>query len=316
MPRLELRFWCGAWPLRPASSALEPWRWQRWAAIPISIPLCGVAVTPTPEFRHLRFLRLPLQDEQGELLLKTRIAIGVGLAAFGVVAATSAQAQTVPGNPAGVEAPPMAQPGLPPREVLRIVRASGLTPLTQPARQGPRYVILASDNMGGQLRVVIGALDGRILHAAPAHDSRFAAYPVRPRGYIPIAPQYGAAGPARGVVPPADLREPSAPLPRTAVRTSPVRTSTSPAPADAPQNPRLESAPDVTGSVPTQAAPAPTPLPRPRPAVAANEAAAAQSTPAASAPAASETPAPRPPAAAAKPAPVQPTEMIPVAPLD
>ncbi len=180
--------------------------------------------------------QLASQDEQGELLLKTRIAIGVGLAALGVVAATSARAQTAYGNPPGVEAPPMAQPGLPPRDVLRIVRASGLTPLTQPARQGAHYVVLASDNMGGQLRVTIGA-DGRILHAGPAHDPRFAGLPARPRGYVPVAPPYGAApGSARAVAPPSDLRDPSAPLPRTAVRTSPPRASTtSRAPADAPQ---------------------------------------------------------------------------------
>jgi hypothetical protein len=180
--------------------------------------------------------------------LKTRIAIGVGLAALGVVAATSAHAQTVPGNPPGAEAPPMAHPGLAPREVLRVVRASGLTPLTQPARRGQHYVMLASDNMGGQLRVVIGAFDGRIVHAAPARDPRFAYQPVRPRGYVPITPQYGAApGTSRGMAPPPDLREPSAPLPRAAARAPVPRP-----PANTPQDPRLASAPDVTGSVPTR----------------------------------------------------------------
>jgi hypothetical protein len=239
------------------------------------------------------------------VLLKTRIAIGVGLAALGVVAATSAHAQTGPGNPPGAEAPSMAQSGLAPREVLRVVRASGLTPLTQPARRGQHYVMLASDNMGGQLRVTIGAFDGRIVHAAPARDPRFAYQPVRPRGYIPITPQYGAA-------PPPDLREPSTPLPRAARAPAPRP------PANTPQDPRLASAPDVTGSVPTR--PARTPLPRPRPAVAANEATPA-TTPAApaaavAATAPAEQTAASPPAAAPKPAPAQPTEMVPVAPLD
>jgi hypothetical protein len=249
--------------------------------------------------------------------LKTRIAIGAGLAALGVVAVTLAHAQTVPGNPPGAEAQPMAQPGLAPRDVLRVVRASGLTPLTQPSRRGQHYMVLASDNMGGQLRVVIGAFDGRIVHAAPARDPRFAAYPVRPRGYVPIAPQYGAGpGTSRGMAPPPDLREPSAPLPRAAARAPVPRP-----PANTPQDPRLASAPDVTGSVPTR--PTRTPLPRPRPAAAANEA-TSQTTPpapaaavAATAPAApAERPAASPPAAAPKPAPAQPTEMVPVAPLD
>ena len=82
-----------------------------------------------------------------------------------------------------VEPPPqMIQGGMPPTEVLAAVRASGLRPLTQPARRGGQYVLLASDNMGGQLRVAVSAYNGRILHAEPAHDPRFAYGPARPRG--------------------------------------------------------------------------------------------------------------------------------------
>ena len=81
--------------------------------------------------------------------------------------------------------PAAAEGGLPPSEILMVVRASGLPPLTQPARRGPRYVLLASDRMGGQLRVVVSAHNGRIVHAEPAHDPRFAYQPVRPRGLVP-----------------------------------------------------------------------------------------------------------------------------------
>jgi hypothetical protein len=246
--------------------------------------------------------------------LKNKVAICLGLAVLGVAGATSAQAQPIYAEPprgyVPIPAPGMMF-GLPPHEILRIVRASGLRPLTQPARRGPTYVLLASDNMGGQLRVVIGARNGRILHAAPAQDPRFAYNPGRPRGYVP-GPSYGARTEPSYNAPPPDLREPSLP-PRRTVRASPPSAGTSQ---------RLASAPDVTGSVPTR--PARTPLPRPRPAVASNETAAPVAPPATAstpaetaAPPAAEPPA-SPPAAATNAVPAKPTEtqLVPVAPLD
>lgn len=264
-----------------------------------------------------------------------KIAI-LGLTACVVAGATSAQAQVYPAPPPGyvpVSPPPSAvHGGLPPSEILMIVRTSGLRPLTQPARQGPRrYVLLASDNMGGQLRVVVNAYSGRIVHAAPAYDPRFAYHPARPRGYVPMpAPQHGtvARPPSYGAAPAPDLREPTPPLPRTARTTAPAPT------ARAPRNPRpqspsrqnasLASAPDRAGTAPAR--PVRTPLPRPRPVVAASEA-AAQAPPAPARQAVRETspeaeaspaaiPAPAAPSAApAKPAPTE-TQLVPVAPLD
>jgi hypothetical protein len=268
--------------------------------------------------------------------LKHRIAFCAVLAALGVAAtmATPVRAQTIYGEPppsvepmAQPMPPPMAQPGLPPNEVLMIVRTSGLRPLTQPARQGPNWVLLASDNMGGQLRVVVSAQSGRIVHASPAHDPRFAYAPVRPRGLVPNAPPEHMAAmpppPATYSAPPADLRTPTAPPP------SPPRTArAAPAPQTPPatssRNPSLAGAPDATGSVPTR--PARTPLPRPRPAIAANEAAApaapapvqarpVETSPEAEPPAAAQPAAAAPSAAPAKPAPTE-TQMVPVAPLD
>jgi hypothetical protein len=250
------------------------------------------------------------------------------LSAFGVAAATSAQAQVYVEPPRGyVEPPPqMVHGGLPPNEILMAVRASGLRPLTQPSRRGPQYVLLASDNMGGQLRVVVSAHNGRILNAAPAYDPRFAYEPSRPRGLVPIAPPQHAAVPQphyaspQYAPPPPDLRTPSAPPPRTA-RAAPAQQA-APA-AAAPQNHNLAGTPDAASTAPAR--PAPTPLPRPRPAIASNDAAAA---PAAAGPATAparetspeaEQPAARPPAAAPSAAPAQPaaeTPMVPVAPLD
>lgn len=258
--------------------------------------------------------------------MKHRIAIRVGMAAcvgmtaLGVAGASSAQAQMVYVEPPPrmFNRPPPAavEGGLPASEILMVVRASGLRPLTQPERRGPRYVLLASDNMGGQLRVLVSAHDGRIVHAEPAHDPRFAYHPVRPRGMIPGAPPQHAAMPPSHPSP--ELREPTPPLPRNA------RTTAAPQPPAAPTPNRLASAPDTTGSVPTR--PARTPLPRPRPAIAANETATATPAPQAAAretspeaetsPAAARLTPPAAPSAAPATKPPAETQMVPVAPLD
>jgi len=256
----------------------------------------------------------------------------VGMTALGVAGTTSAQAQMVyaeppprvydgPPPPAAIEGgppPAAAEGGLPASEILMVVRSSGLRPLTQPARRGPRYVLLASDNMGGQLRVVVSAYNGRIIHAAPAYDPRFAYQPVRPRGLIPNAPPQHAAVPPPHPAP--ELKEPTPPLPRTA------RTTAAPQPPAPPakQDHRLANAPDTTGSVPTR--PARTPLPRPRPVIAANEAAPAvaaapapapQAAPRETSPEAEASPAPAAaPSAAPATKPPAETQMVPVAPLD
>lgn len=258
--------------------------------------------------------------------MKHRIALCVGLTALAVAAATAAPAQTYIEPPGAPPPPPAESGGMPPSEALMIARTSGLRPLTQPARQGPNWVLLASDNMGGQLRVMINARTGRIVHASPAYDPRFAYAPMRPRGYVPVpAPQYGTIAPPQryGAAPPPDLREPTPP--RSAARSTPPSQQTPPPAARAPQNQSLAGAPDITGSVPSR--PVRTPLPRPRPAIAANEAGAgapAPTPPTRARPVvetspeaeASSTPAAAPPAAApAKPAPAE-TQMIPVAPLD
>jgi hypothetical protein len=270
--------------------------------------------------------------------LKHRIALCAALAALGVAGATSAQAQPIYVEPPRgyvAVSPPTMEPmveGLPPQEILMIVRASGLRPLTQPARRGGRYLILASDNMGGQLRVVINAHTGRIVDASPAHDSRFGEPPMRPRGLVPVPDrQQEAEAPPQDEPPPSsDLRTPSAPpRPPRVARTTPA--SQTP-PAGRSSNRSLATTPDVTGSVPP-ARPARTPLPRPRPAAtqqaaAPPPAAEASATPAPQAqPAVRETspeaeqpaaaaPAPAAPRAAPATPPASETQMVPVAPLD
>ena len=282
--------------------------------------LCGGAVTRLPEFRLLPRLGSS-HNKTRESVLNHRITLCAGLSALAVAAATSAQAQVYVEPPRGYVEPPsqMVHGGLPPTDVLMAVRASGLRPLTQPARRGSQYVLLASDNMGGQLRVVVSH-NGRIVHAEPAYDPRFAYAPVRPRGLVPIGPpQHAAVAPPQYAAPPADLRTPSAPPPRTA-RAAPAQQA--PGAAGPSQNHNLASAPDGASASPAR--PVSTPLPRPRPAVASNEVAAPAAAPetapqaAPSAPAAAAQPASPPPAAStapARPAAAE-TQMVPVAPLD
>jgi hypothetical protein len=265
--------------------------------------------------------------------LKHRIAICAGLAALGVAGATSAQAQPIYTEPPRgyvAVSPPTVEPmveGLPPQEILMIVRASGLRPLTQPARRGGRYLILASDNMGGQLRVVVNAHTGRIVDASPVHDPRFGDPPMRPRGLVPTPGPQEAEAPSAYEPPPSDLRNPSAPPPPARVaRTTPAPQTP---PAERSSSHSRASAPDITGST-TPARPARTPLPRPRPAQATQQAAAPapaaeaatspapqavrETSPEAEQPAA--TPAPAAPSAAPATPPASETQMVPVAPLD
>ena len=256
--------------------------------------------------------------------MKYRIAIcGLGLMALGVATATSAQAQGCYYGPPRFHGgpPPMMHDAIvPENEVLMLVRAQGLTPLTRPARRGPRYVLLASDRMGGQLRVVISAFDGRIIRVAPAHDPRFAHHPSRPPALVPVPPQHhGAPQPRYSAVPGPDVKDPP-PVARAPRQAAPRQVAPPPV-AGSPNDQQLASAPATTESPPRR--PARTPLPRPRPATASNETAPAQTVPAQ---AAAEAGAQPPPPAArpqqpASPAPTAaqsktPAPMVPVAPLE
>jgi hypothetical protein len=116
------------------------------------------------------------------------ITMGAGLLALGIVSIAPAAAQPI------YSAPPPGyhpMPGIAPGHVLAIVRSAGLRPLTQPARRGPRYLILAADRYGQQLRVVVDAHGGRILRIAPAYDPRFAGPAGPPAGAAPVPQRAG-----------------------------------------------------------------------------------------------------------------------------
>jgi len=167
-------------------------------------------------------------------------------------------------------APGFADGALPPFEIIRIVRASGFTPVTRPVRRGPYYVLLAVDRGGRDMRVAVDARLGEIVNLRPAVAG------------VPYGPEIGPAPP--GVPPAPDLLSPppraarptgeDAPAPP---RTTPnPRAATAPAPASPPPAPEAAPAaapapaPAPTRSVAADSPelpplPAPPPLPRPRP---------------------------------------------------
>ena len=57
--------------------------------------------------------------------------------------------------------------GIPPHQVMRVVRASGLTPVSRPVLAGPNYVVDAIDRNGEMRRVVVDAEFGDIVRVRP-----------------------------------------------------------------------------------------------------------------------------------------------------
>ena len=250
--------------------------------------------------------------------MNCRIAIYVGLVAPIITAATAVQAQVYYGPPRVYVAPPYFDGGLPPGEILMRVRAAGLAPLTRPERRGPRYLLLASDYTGGQLRVVVNAYNGRIMRVMPAYDPRFASQPVRPRGLVPVpAPEHRGAPPVRYGAAPPEVNEP--PRASGSREAAPAR---SPASTGSAPDHRLASAPPAADPAPPRPARTPLPRPRPRAATAANSGASAPTETAAAPTAAPPPAAPQPqpavspaPAPQSKPVPAE-TQLVPVAPLE
>jgi hypothetical protein len=250
--------------------------------------------------------------------MRTRATIGASLGAsllaLGISGIAPATAQPIYASPPPgyhpMPGPAVVPPGLAPGHVIAIVRSAGLTPLTRPSRRGPRYVILATDRYGQQLRVVIDAHGGRILRMVPAHDPRFAGIHVRPPVVVPLNPQGSP-------LPPPELKDSHG-----AAVGGPLVT-----PPGAVPNSRLAAIPPGTTPPPRSAVrsepqrPARTPLPRARPALAAQAATPEVAAPPPPPPV-SET-APPTAAAPAKPAetakePAKPAapNLVPVAPLE
>ena len=98
--------------------------------------------------------------------MKPQIAFAAGTALIGLCLSLAASgplgAQTLyPGYYPGIFG------GLPPREVVALVRSKGLEPLSRPVRQGPAYTLRAADSAGRLVQVVVDARLGRIVRIVP-----------------------------------------------------------------------------------------------------------------------------------------------------
>ena len=90
------------------------------------------------------------QPDRGNFILQHKIALCAGLVA----------ALAVAGHALAQPAPPPVYPGtvypgtgLPPHEIVTIVRSTGLEPMGSPVRQGPTYALRAVDPAGEEVRV-------------------------------------------------------------------------------------------------------------------------------------------------------------------
>lgn len=61
--------------------------------------------------------------------------------------------------------------GLPPHEIVTILRSTGLDPLGQPMRRGPYYVMRAIDGRDREVRVMVSARSGEVLSVTPVQTA-------------------------------------------------------------------------------------------------------------------------------------------------
>jgi hypothetical protein len=176
--------------------------------------------------------------------LQHKIALCAGLVA----------ALAVAGHALAQPAPPPVYPstvysgaGLPPHEIVTIVRSTGLEPLGSPVRQGPTYALRAVDPAGEEVRVIVDAQRGRIVKVIPLMAPRYAMPLLRPpygRPPRPMAMVPEGYGPDPRMLPPG---------------------AEGPPPPNAARAPGAGASPD-----PAVQAGAP-PLPRPRPKLASTD---------------------------------------------
>jgi hypothetical protein len=207
---------------------------------------------------HAQQVHAALDVEHWEHVLRRKIALCAGVLACLLAASKGLSAQ-----PAPPAYPAPAHPGLPPHEIITIVRSTGLEPLSPAARRGSVYALRAVDPAGQEVRVLVDARLGRIVRVVPL-GPRYAAPAMpppygQPPGRIATVPD--GYGPSSRMLPPAGDGPPV-----NGGALSPMTRVSPPHPAVQAGHP---------------------PLPRPRPKMAAaGESTAAESTASAAAPAA------------------------------
>src|SRR5262249_47488429 len=189
----------------------------------------------------------------GSGVLTQRTAIVAGLIALGLCGAGAAQAQPYYYG----YGPSYYDQALPPYEIMRVVRSTGLLPLSRPMRRGPTYVVVATNRSGGQMRVVVDAFRGDILNVNP-----LVAMPDEPpRAFRPDHRFDGGVPP----VPPRNIPSVRT-LPPPGMGSAPPTSTAGPpvSPHDLP-NERVANAPPMaTPAAPAAQAPTP-PAPPPPP---------------------------------------------------
>jgi hypothetical protein len=211
--------------------------------------------------------------------VKQHIAFVVGVLMSTVTG--SAVAQPLPSGYPGAVYPGNHGTGVPPYEVVAIVRSTGLEPLTRPVRSGPAYALRALDPAGQEVRVVVDARNGRIARVVPVPGARY------------VDPRYGEFPPPHGRA--AGRLVPDGYGPGARIAGLPPGAEGAPPSAHAP----------AVGSAPRPAAQsAPPPLPRPRPKAASADSSSA--VPPIAVPAPQASPAPETPAAPPVPAEARP----------
>jgi hypothetical protein len=246
--------------------------------------------------------------------LTNNLTIGATLLALGLGGIGTASAQPV------YVGPRVYEPGLPPYEIVAIIRSAGLAPLTRPVRRGQDYVVIAGARNGGQMRVVVDAYEGDILRvtpvAAPQPYGAPSAYPYE-RQYEPrYEPRYDPRSRLAPIGP--EIKDPPpGSYPRGAYGPSSRYDGVPPVPPRNVPNARLANAPPVATLPHPAVKPAHPPLPRSRPSVAASQTAPAQTAvapPPAAAPVQQPQAAPTPPKESAPKTETQ--QLVPVAPLE
>lgn len=171
-------------------------------------------------------------------ILKRKIALYAAVLALAATGSDAVFAQPVlPAYPGPVY--PGEGMGVPPYEVVAIVRSTGLEPLGRPVRQGPVYTMRALDPSGEEVRVIVNAQMGRIVRIVPVTMPRHGVPVVRPPGRIVMAAPGGYAPNVR--MPGAEGLPPGGP-PQGAVATAPYDPAASAGPPPLPRpRPNLAS---------------------------------------------------------------------------
>jgi hypothetical protein len=198
-----------------------------------------------------------------------KIALCTGLLALGITAAGAVDVQQLPPPYPGAVYPGAVYPGaayppgyavgVPPYEVVAIVRSVGLEPLTRPFRNGPAYVLRAVDPAGQEVRVIVDARVGRIMRVVPLMGP---------------GPRYGFAPAPYGYPPPRIVAVPDGHGPNSRIAALPPGPE-GPSPGSAGAVPPNGQGTGAGAHHPSAQA-SPPPLPRPRPKIATAETPAAK----------------------------------------